>query len=121
MSSIHRRLDGGALLLDLGSERREAIASMAPAGRIARTLIKGDLLRVTMVVLAPGGGIPEHQADGAITVQPLEGAIRFSALGEVHELQAGQLLSLAPGVRHSVTSPDGATFLLTVAVGREVP
>lgn len=121
MSSINRRLDGSALVIDLGRERLEAIASMAPAGRIARTLLKSDVLRVTMVVLAPGGEIPEHQADGAITVHPLEGAIRFSALGEVHELQAGQLLSLAPGVRHSVTSRDGATFLLTVALAREAP
>lgn len=115
MSSINRAVRGDVLVFDLETERHEAVAAIGPAGRIARTLLKQDGLRVTEVVLAPGAEVTEHQADGAITVQPVAGRIRFTAAGDVYDLGPGQLLSLAPGVRHAVASEGGATFLLTVA------
>ncbi|HEU4587615.1 MAG TPA: cupin domain-containing protein [Gemmatimonadales bacterium] len=116
MSSIQRPLSGDVLVLDLKDERDRVAGSAAgePRAHTARTLLKNGPLRVTLVVLAPGGVIPEHQADGPITVQPLEGRIRFTAAGRVHELGPGQLLSAGPGVRHAVASDGGAAFLLTV-------
>ena len=117
MSSLNRPLDGAALVFDLGATSRELGAgeNLGRSGRNARTLLKSGTLRVTMIVLAPGGGIPEHHADGPITVQPLEGRIQFTVAGETHDLAAGQLLSTGAGVPHSVRSEGGATFLLTVA------
>jgi len=114
MSSIKRALSGDVLVLDLQEERNETLATAERGGRHARTLLKSGPLRVTQVVIAPGGEVAEHQADGAITVQPLEGRLHFTANGEVHDLGPGQLLSAAPGVRHSVSSTGGSTFLLTV-------
>jgi quercetin dioxygenase-like cupin family protein len=71
-------------------------------------------LRVTLVVLGPGGEIPEHQAEGPVTVLLLSGRIRFSAADQEHDLAPGHLLSAGPGVRHRVTSDQGGVFLLTV-------
>lgn len=115
MSSIKRALFGDVLVFDLEEERREALAMVARGGRNARTLLKSGPLRVTEVVITPGGQIAEHQAGGSITIQPLDGRIRFTADGIVHEIGPGQLLSAGPGIRHSVSSDAGATFLLTIA------
>lgn len=117
MPSIQRPLSGDVLVFALDEERERAAdpALLERSGRNARTLLKSGPLRVTLVVLGPGGSLAEHQADGPITVQPLEGRVRFTAAGGDHDLGPGELLSAGPGIRHSVTSEAGATFLLTVA------
>ena len=116
MSSIDRPMHGDVLLFDLGHERRLTTDQdrIERSGRNARTLLKEDALRVTLIVVGAGGEIPEHQASGPIVVQVLEGAIAFTAAGVTHDLAAGQLLSLKAGIRHSVRSAAGGTFLLTV-------
>ncbi len=117
MPSIDRPLSGDVLVFDLDEERDHAAdpAPLERSGRNARTILKSDALRVTVVALAPGGAIPEHQAEGPITVQPIRGRIRFTAGGRDYELAPGQLLSAGPGVPHSVRSEEGGAFLLTVA------
>ena len=117
MSSIQRPLSGAPLVLDL-HEERERMAVPGARGerdRTARTLVKDELLRVTLVTLAPGGRVEEHEAPGPITVQPLAGRLRFVVEGVEHELEAGDLLALEAGVPHSVRSDEGGSFLLTVA------
>lgn len=118
MPSIQRPLAGDILVFDLGEERERAAdeTTVKKHGRAARTLLRSGPLRVTLVVLGPGGELAEHSAEGPITVQPLDGSIRFTAAGETHELTSGQLLSAGPGVRHSVASVAGAAFLLTVGL-----
>lgn len=117
MPSIQRPLSGDVLVFDLGEERERA-ADPSPierSGRNARTLLKEGPLRVTLVVLGPGGELAEHQAPGPITVQVVEGRVRFSTADEAHDLGPGQLLAAGPGVRHRVDSSEGGTFLLTVS------
>jgi len=118
MPSIERPLSGPVLTFRLEEERAHVTdpAILGRSGRNARTLIKEGPLRVTLVVLGPGGSIPAHRADGPITVQPLEGRLRFWVGDEEHELGPGDILSAAAGVEHSVASEAGATFLLTIAL-----
>jgi quercetin dioxygenase-like cupin family protein len=89
------------------------------SGRNARTLLKMGPLRVTLVVLGPGGELAEHEAPGPITVQVVSGRITFMTEGERHDVGAGQLLAAGPAIRHSVVSAEGAAFLLTL--GHAVP
>jgi quercetin dioxygenase-like cupin family protein len=116
MPSIQRPLSGDVLVFDVEEERdRAADPSLVDrSGRNARTLIKDGPLRLTLVVVAPGGAIPEHQAEGPILVSPVRGEIRFTVDGRDYDLRPGQVLSCGPGVPHSVTSNEGGTFLLTV-------
>lgn len=116
MSSLDRPMSGEMLVFDLDRERAvaEDAELLSRNGRNARTLTKEGGLRVTVVTVAGGGLISEHQADGPITVQVLSGSILFRAVGREHELQPGSLLTLAEGVPHSVTSAEGGSFLLTV-------
>ena len=117
MPSIQRPLSGDVLVFRLDQERARTADpdTLEKHGRSARTLLKDGPLRVTLVVLGPGGQLAEHSADGPITVQPLEGAIRFTAGGDTTEVRPGDLLTAGAGVPHSVTSEAGAAFLLTVA------
>ena len=116
MTSIDRPLSADVLIFHLNEERATASdpAILARSGRNARTLLKDGALRVTLIVLAPGGVIREHHATGPITVHVLEGGLRFTESGVAHDLAAGDLLSLGAGIRHDVASDAGATFLLTI-------
>lgn len=117
MSPLERSLEGDVVVLDLAHEIEEMDAqALQRSGRSARTLLRNGALRITLVTLAPGGELTEHHADGPITVQALAGRIRFTALGEAHDLAPGQILSAAPGVRHAVSSAEGGMFLLTLAI-----
>lgn len=117
MPSIQRPLSGDILVFDIDEERERAADPelIDRSGRNARTLVKDGPLRVTLVVLGPGGELAEHDAPGPITVQVVEGRIRFGTGEEEHDLGPGQLLAAGPGVRHRVASDEGAAFLLTVS------
>ena len=119
MSTIQRPLAGRVLTFALGEERKIARDAEGKGGRSSRTLLKEGSLRVTLVVLEPGGELHEHQADGPITVQPMEGRIHFLADGQLYDLGPGELLAADAGVRHSVKSPGGGTFLLTISLARD--
>ncbi len=116
MSSFERSLSGTPLVLDLHEEQSQAERQglHEARGRTARTLVKDDALRVTLIILAPGGELREHAAIGPITVQPLTGWIRFSVSGADHDLSPGDFLALEAKQSHAVTSEEGGTFLLTV-------
>lgn len=117
MPAIHRPLAGQPLRFDLDEERTrtQTDPGLERSGRSARTLVKEEGLRVTLVTLAPGGSIASHHADGPISLQGLGGEVHLHADGATHPLPAGALLTLPAGLPHEVTSEEGGSFLLTVA------
>lgn len=117
MSSIDRPLHADVLRFDLADEEAAAThpETLERDGRSSRTLLKDGALRVTLIVLAPGGGIPEHTARGPVTVHPLRGTLDVTVEGETHTVPPGGLLAFGPGIAHAVRSEGGAAFLLTVA------
>ena len=116
MSSIDRELHADVLRFDLKAEEENAThpETLGRDGRSSRTLLKEGPLRVTLIVLGPDGGIPEHESQGPITVQALRGRIDVTVAGETHSVQPGELLAVDRAVPHSVRSAGGAAFLLTV-------
>ena len=116
MSSMQRQLSGDALRFDLADEgaRLNNPVLLERSGRIARTLAKNGPLRLTLIMVRAGGKIAPHRAAGPITVQVLDGDIRFHVAGQDHRLGAGDLLVLDPDMEHEVASETGGTFLLTV-------
>ena len=81
---------------------------------VTSTLLKTEKIEIIRLVLAAGKVLAEHKAPGEITVHCLEGKIAFTALGQTHELTAGQLLYLPAGEPHSVRCLEDASFLLTI-------
>ncbi len=81
------------------------------------TLLKTEKVEVIRLVMAAGKVLAAHKARGEITVHCLEGKLTFTALGQTHELTAGQLLYLPAGEPHSVQCLEDASFLLTILLG----
>jgi quercetin dioxygenase-like cupin family protein len=123
MPALNRSLSGETLRFQLEEEafRLCRAKGLARSGRSARTLVKDGAVRVTLVALGAGGQIPEHHAEGPITILPLSGRIIVYAQEEVHVLESGELLALGPGIPHALESPHGGHFLLTVATGSNGP
>ena len=84
-------------------------------GQNARTLIKYDDLRVVLTALQAKAHIPEHKADGRISVHVLTGHIQLRASGRTFSLRPGGLLAIDQGVPHSVEALEESAFLLTIA------
>jgi quercetin dioxygenase-like cupin family protein len=117
MPTIRRALADDVLRFHLDEEafRLRRTAGLARSGRTARTLVKDGSSRVTLVGLGANGRIPEHHAEGPITILPFWGRITVTVEGEAHALEPGDLLALGARVPHSVESTAGGVFLLTVA------
>lgn len=80
------------------------------------TIFKSDNMRIVIIGLHEGAEIKTHTANGIISVQVLEGHIRFTAEPEVVELRKGQMLALHKKIPHSVFSIKESFFLLTLAI-----
>jgi quercetin dioxygenase-like cupin family protein len=104
----------------------EVILSFPPdpnskARHRANLLVKTDTIRVVLVTMLEGGALQEHSAPGPITVQVLAGTIDFLVDGESDIMSKGDLISLAPGVRHAVRGLKDGAFLLTIGVHADKP
>ena len=59
-------------------------------------------------------GLSEHKANGIVNIHVLRGCMKITAADQVHELRAGQMLILAPGVAHAVAAEEEGEMLVTV-------
>lgn len=91
-------------------------ARSASSGRAARTLYGGQAhdLRQTLIALAEGRSLGEHDSPGEATLQVLDGSVRLSADTESWTADAGDHL-IIPSSRHDLHAQADAVVLLTVA------
>lgn len=91
-------------------------ARTASSGRAARTVHGGQShdLRQTVVALAEGRALAEHESPGEATLQVLVGRVRVTAGDESWECSASDHLVLPPH-RHDLAALSDAAVLLTVA------
>ena len=104
---IHIELDNELELL-------RASDSYGAADHAATTILKRPGIRVVLVALKAGGQMHEHHADSPITVQVLQGTIRFDVEGQTLELQPGHLIGVAESLPHRVLGVEDSAFLLTI-------
>jgi quercetin dioxygenase-like cupin family protein len=90
-------------------------------GKRSAVLAKNEHVSIVLAVLARGEALQEHQTEGQITVTVVQGAIRFDALNERVRLNAGDLLTLRPGIRHSVEALEDSAFVITVCAPTKAP
>ena len=91
-------------------------------GRNARTIVKYDNLRIVLIALKAHVRIPEHRAEGRISIQTIRGQILVRAEGRTFALPAGTLLALDQELQHDVEALEDSVFLLTIALpGRAKP
>ncbi|SDD00796.1 cupin domain-containing protein [Paraburkholderia lycopersici] len=83
------------------------------------TLIRAQQLEVIRLVLPAGKRLPEHSVPGEITVQCIEGAIRFFVNGDPRTMHAGDMLLLAGGETHALEALDDASAIVTIHLAHE--
>jgi quercetin dioxygenase-like cupin family protein len=96
-----------------------AEATSSSAHRAARTLIAGKApLRQTVIALAAGAEMSEHENPGYATVHLLSGNARLDAGSRSWELRAGSHL-VVPNERHSVRAEADTVMLLSAVLANE--
>ena len=86
----------------------------ARTGQAARTLVRADDQRIVLMVLRAGARIAEHHADGTASIQLLSGRVSVGLPTRTVEMQSGELLVLAGGLRHHLEASEESTLLLTL-------
>ncbi|HXE54799.1 MAG TPA: cupin domain-containing protein [Tepidisphaeraceae bacterium] len=103
-------------LIDLDAAAgRLAGETASPRGHRQETLYRHGNLTVALFLFEAGAGLAEHKADGVVTIQVLQGHIKINAEGQAHDLPAGRMLVLAPGVKHDVLAEQPSRMLLTIS------
>ncbi|MHA6783331.1 cupin domain-containing protein [Pseudonocardia saturnea] len=93
------------------------LACHAASGRSAHTVFGGHehVLRQTLIALAAGYGLDEHESPGEATLHVLHGRVRLNAGDVSWEGSPGDLLAI-PDSLHSLDALEDSAVLLTVAV-----
>jgi quercetin dioxygenase-like cupin family protein len=85
------------------------------SGHYAKTLLKKSDFRIVLISMEKSAKIKDHHADGTISVQVLNGLIRFTVQGTAHDLSPGNVLALGASIKHQVEALEDSAFLLTVS------
>ena len=78
------------------------------------TVLKTDGMRIVLIGLHAGAEMAKHTANGHISVQVLEGQLKFTTDAKSVELSKGQMLALHERIPHSVHAIKETVFLLTL-------
>ena len=110
------RFEGAQHVLDLNqlSQKLQAEAHEPTRGHRQEAIYHYGSVTMVLFAFEAGGEMPQHQTNGVVTIQVLEGVLNVTAEGHSHDLQASQILVLQPNVPHSVRGVEAARMLLTV-------
>lgn len=81
----------------------------------ATALLRERGLRAVLFHLKAGEELPEHQTRGAIAIQCLNGLSMLLAGDERVEVTPALLISLAPGVPHTLIAREDTVLLVTIS------
>jgi len=112
-----RSIDAPLASIDLSlfMEQIKQEPSWKTSKQNAITVLKTNGLRIVLIALHEGMEISRHSAEGIISVQVLEGHIKFSTDQQSLELSKGQMLALHERIPHSVLAIKESMFLLTLS------
>ena len=109
-------LDAPLVSIDIPSfiEQLKQESTWKESDRNTITVFKTNGLRIILIALHEGAEMAKHKAEGIISVQVLEGQLKFTTDIKSVELSKGQMLALHERIPHSVLALKEAVFLLTL-------
>jgi quercetin dioxygenase-like cupin family protein len=116
-----RVMDAAMVTIDLPSFIKQ-IKQESPwrnKDRNAITVFKTNGMRIVLIALHAGAEMKTHTADGIISLQVIDGRMKFNAGNRSVELAKGQMLALHKGIPHSVVAVEETIFLLTLTTTLE--
>ena len=116
------RLSGSELIIDtralLNAVQQEPVTFPLHGHRQIAVLHRGPV-RMVLYTFDENGRIPEHAAEGVVTIQVLRGSLNVQTPDADHELSDGMVLVLDPSIRHSVIATKPTEMLLSVHLVEE--
>lgn len=102
--------------LDLNAiaSRLRAEPHTGERGHRQETLYHHSGLTIALFLFERFAHLSPHRAKGVVSMHVLRGRLKITAEQQVHELQSGQMLVLAPGMEHAVAAEEESEMLLTV-------
>ena len=112
-----RLLDASMVTIDLPLFMKQIKdeSSWKDSDRDSITVFKTEGMRIVLIGLHKNAEMTKHKADGIISVQVLEGQLKFTTDLQSVELGKGQMLTLHERIPHSVLAIEETFFLLTLA------
>jgi len=80
----------------------------------AMVLLKSPSKKIVLTVLHEGTVVKSFQSDDSVTLQIIEGKLKFHTRKESVVLEKGQLLTLHENIKYSLASNEDTVFLLTI-------
>jgi uncharacterized protein (DUF2249 family)/quercetin dioxygenase-like cupin family protein len=81
---------------------------------ISRRILMEPVMRVVLVSMRAGQILPEHAANGLVTVYSVSGRVLFYEGTECCDMVPGALIRLAPGRPHRVEAKEDSRLLVTM-------
>lgn len=91
----------------------------ADSDRNSVTLFKSETMRIVLMGLHQNAELIPHKANGVISVQVLEGKIKFDTEEKSSLIEKGQMIALQENITHSVIALTESFFLLTLAMNNK--
>ena len=116
-----RLMDASMVTIDLPAFIKQ-IKQEAPwkdTDRNAITVFKTNGMRLVLIALHAGAEMKTHTADGIISIQIIDGRMKFNAVNRSAELSKGQMLTLHKDIPHSILAIEETIFLLTLTTTLE--
>lgn len=112
-----RPIDSPLLLIDLPLYIKQIKNEEAwkKNDRNAITVFKTESMRIVLIALHADAEMQTHSAEGVISVQVIDGKIKFIADIASVEVSKGQVVTLHSGLSHSVQAVEETIVLLTIA------
>jgi len=102
--------------LQAAVEHLAAEPGMMAEGHRQIALYRHGPMTVGLFIFERGGRLPDHSAEGVVILHGLSGRFEVRTAQGSHALRPGQILILAPNVKHDIAALESSRMLLTVCL-----
>jgi quercetin dioxygenase-like cupin family protein len=80
-------------------------------------LLKNSVKQIVLIILQEGSTLKSFQSNDSLTIQIVEGKLKFYTRKKTVTLKKGQMLTLNENTKYRLTTKEETVFLLTIVNG----